>query len=139
LKKQSIIDGKRVFKATNVKKIHQIYIQLAESLAQIDILAFIKIYNERLKASNLLSENKKKEPITEIGKEGVVGLELLIDADNKTIQFYSITSTQKGYGRKIVKAVVEATPDDWELVVVLDWSRGFWTKMMEEYPRIIVF
>lgn len=139
MKKQSIIDSKRIFKATNVKKIHPISIRLAESLAQIDILAFIKIYNERLKASNLLSENKKSEPITEIGREGAVGLELLIDTDNKTIQFYSITSTKKGYGRKIVKAVLEATPDDWVLVVVFDWSSGFWTKMLEEFPRITVF
>jgi len=72
-----------------------------------------------------LSENKKNDPITEIGQEGVVGLELLIDPDNRTVQFYSLTSSLKGYGRKIVKSVVEATPDAWTIVVVLDWRRGF--------------
>lgn len=65
-------------------------------------------------------------------------MELLIDPAIKTIQFNSIASSQKGYGRKIVAAVVEATPDGWILVVPFDWSRGFWEKMMEEYPRIVV-
>lgn len=135
---RSIIDGKRVLKATNVKKVHPIYLKLAESLTQVDRLQFIKIYNERLCASNLLSENKKKEPITKTGKEGVVGVELLIDTEHKTVQFYSITSSQKGYGRKIVASVANGTPDDWTLVVTMDWSGGFWEKMTEEYPRIVV-
>jgi hypothetical protein len=135
----SIIDGKRVLKATNVKNVHSIYLQLAENLTKIDLLHFVKIYNDRLCASNLLSENKKKEPITETGKEGVVGVQLLIDEENKIIQFYTITSSQKGYGRKIVEAVVDATPDDWFLAVPLDWSGGFWDKMIERFPRIVVF
>ncbi len=91
-----------------------------------------------IKASNLLSENKKKEPITEIGKDGVIGVELLIDPDNRTIQFFSLTSSEKGYGRKIVKAVVDATPVDWFIVVVFDSSGGFWQKMIEEFPRLSV-
>ncbi|MCX5870535.1 MAG: hypothetical protein NTY00_07855 [Deltaproteobacteria bacterium] len=136
---QFIIDGKRIFKATNVKTIHPVSIQLAESLSRIDILKFIKIYNDRLCASNLLSDNGKKEPIVEIGKEDVVGVELLIDPVIKTVQFYSVTSTQKGYGRKMVESVVKATPEDWFLVVPMDWSGGFWKKMMLEYPRIVVF
>lgn len=135
----SIIDGKRVLKASNVKKVHPIYLSLAESLIHIDQLQFIKIYNERLCASNLLSENKKKEPITETGKEGVVGVQLLVDEENKTIQFYTITSSQKGYGRKIVAAVVDGTPENWVIVVPMDWSGGFWEKMIEEFPRIVVF
>jgi hypothetical protein len=135
----SIIDGKRVLKATNVKNVHSIYLKLAENLTKIDLLHFVKIYNDRLCASNLLSENKKKEPITETGKEGVVGVQLLIDEENKIIQFYTITSSQKGYGRKIVEAVVDATPDDWFLAVPMDWSGGFWDKMIEKFPRIVVF
>jgi hypothetical protein len=35
---------------------------------------------------------------------------------------------QKGYGGKIVEAVVDATPDDWFLSVPMDWSSGFGTK-----------
>ena len=134
-----IIDGTRVLKASNVKTIHSIYLKLAESFATIEELKFIKIYNERIKASNLLSQNKKKDPITEIGKEGVVGVELLIDTDSQIIQFYSLTSEKKGNGRKIVESVVNAAPDDWKLVVVMDWSSGFWYRMIEDFPRIVVF
>ena len=42
-------------------------------------------------------------------------------------------------GRKMVNAVVDATPDDCNLVVVMDWSGGFWDRMLEEYPQIVVF
>jgi len=138
MQNQSIIDGIRVFKASNVKIIDSVYFQLAESLANIDLLKYIKIYNGRLCASNQLSENKKKAPIIKFGIEGLVGVELLVDSSIRTIQFYSIVSSQKGYGRKIVKAVVDAIPDTWFIVVVFDSSGGFWSKMVEEYPRIMV-
>jgi len=136
--RQSIFTNKKIFKATNVKKIHPVFLELAENLSHIDILEFIKIYNGRLCASNLLSQNKKKQPITKIGQEGVVGVELLISPENKMIDFYSLTSSPKGYGRKIVEAVVAATPDDWFIVVAMDWSNGFWDRMLKEYPRIVV-
>ncbi len=38
------------------------------------------------------------------------------------IQFFEITSAVKGYGKKMVKAVVTAIPDDWKAAVVMDWS-----------------
>ena len=136
----AILDGKRIFKATNVSKksIHPIYLQIAESLCHIDILNYIKIYNDSLCASNQLSTDKKKRPVTTMNQEGVIGVELLIDPSICTVQFYSLASSQKGYGRKIVNAVVEATPADWNIVVVMDWSGGFWDRMLEQYPRIVV-
>jgi len=73
-----------------------------------------------------------------MNQEGVTGVELLIDPEIKTVQFYSLASSQKGYGRKIVDAVVRGTPDDWNLVVVMDWSGGFWDRMLEEYQQIVV-
>lgn len=136
---ESIIDSKRIFKATNVKKIHPVCLALADGLSHVEVLKFIKIYNDRICASNLLSENGKKEPVTRFGTEDVIGVELLVDPSIKTIQFYSIISSQKGNGSKIVKSVVGASPDDWFVVVALDWSGGFWKRMIEEYPRIVVF
>ena len=74
-----IISKDKISKASNVRKVDPIYIQVAEELAKIDILQHVKIYNGRIQASNILSSNGKKEPITEIGKDNVVGVELLID------------------------------------------------------------
>ena len=71
-------------------------------------------------------------------QDGIIGVELLIDPAISTIQFYSLVSSEKGYGRKIVDAVDRGTPDDWNLVVVMDWSGGFWEKMTEKYPQIIL-
>ena len=139
MSKESVLDGKRIFKATNVRKIHPVFLDLAESLSHIDILNYIKIYNDRLCASNRLSTDKKNNPITAMDREDIIGVELLIDPDNSTVQFYSMASSEKGYGRKIVDAVVNATPDHWNLVVAMDYSGGFWEKMVEEYPRIVVF
>ncbi len=68
----------------------------------------------------------------------MVGVELLIDTEYETVQFYSLTSSERGYGRKIVSAVIEGTPDSWNLVVTMDWSGGFWSRMIEDYPRIVV-
>lgn len=82
-------------KANNVKTVHPVYLLLSEALAEIDILKYVKIYNGSVKASNILSENGKKEPVIKIGDENIVVVELLIDIPSKTIQFYSITSAVK--------------------------------------------
>jgi len=128
----------KISKANNVRKVDPIYIQVAEELSNIDILQHVKIYNGRIQASNILSTNGKKEPITEIGQDNVVGVELLIDVPNLIIQFFSITSSEKGYGEKMVSAVVNSVPNDWSIVVFMDWSHGFWKVMAERYPRLMV-
>lgn len=136
-----IIDGDRICKATNVKikTLHPIFLGLAQSLASIGMLRFIKISNDGLSASNLLSTDGKKEPLVDTNRKDLVGVELLIDPAFKTVQFFAIVSFKKGNGRKMVAAVVEATPADWQLAVAKDWSGGFWEKMREEYPRITIF
>jgi hypothetical protein len=126
-----MIINEKISKANNVKKVQHIYNKISEALADVDILRYVKIYNGSIKASNFLSENGKKEPVIKIGDEKIVGVELLVDIPNKTIQFYSITSSVKGYGEKIVSSVVNSVPKDWEIVVVMDWSMGFWQVMAD--------
>jgi len=128
----------KISKASNVRIVDPIYILVTEELAKIDILQHVKIYNGRVQASNILSTNGKKEPITTISEENVVGVELLIDIPNKIVQFYSITSSAKGYGEQMVSAVVKSVPHDWNIVVLMDWSHGFWKVMAERYPRLTV-
>ncbi len=129
----------KILKAGNVKKVHPIFNKISEDLSNIDALSYIKMYNGRIMASNVLSQNGKKEPIVSVGKPNIVGVELLIDVPNKVVQFYSITSSIKGCGEKMVSSVVNAVPEDWVIAIVLDWSGGFWQVMMERYPRLVCF
>ena len=128
----------KITKANNVRKIHSVYESISEALSTIDILNHVKIYNGRIKASNEMSENGKKEPITNEGEENITGVELLVDMSSKVVQFYSITSSVKGSGEKIVSSVIDSTPCEWKVVVVMDWSGGFWEVMADRHPRLEV-
>jgi len=137
--KKGVIDGDRIFKATNVKEIHPVLLKLAESLTSVAPLRFIKIHDDRLCASNLLCDTGKKEPLVDADGKNLIGIEVLVDPAFKTVQFFSVVSCKKGHGHKMVSAVVDATPEDWLLAVALDWSGGFWKKMKEKHPRIMIF
>ena len=137
--KFTFIDGERIRKAHSVRQVPRIFEHLAIGLAQVPELRYIKIFPERLSASNIISEDGKKNPVVQVGAEGIVAVELLIDTTTQVVQFYAITSAVQGCGRKMVKAVIGATPEDWHLAVVFDWSGGFWQRMAQDYPRIVVF
>ncbi len=128
----------KILKAKNSGKTHPVVESISQELATLDALKYVKIYKDRIKASNELSKNGKLEPITKENAENIVGVELLIDITTKTIQFFTITSSIKGNGEKMVSAVVNSTPEDWNLVVFMDWSGGFWNVMTQRYPRLIV-
>jgi hypothetical protein len=130
------IDGERVRKAHSVRTVRPVVRNLATSLAGIPELRYVKIFPERVAASNMLSEDGKKNPVVTIGAEGLVGVDLLIDVPHKIVQFYALTSARKGCGRQIVDVVVGAVPHDWFLPVLMDWSGGFWERMAKEYPRL---
>jgi len=136
--KYDFLDGQRVRKAHTVEKIPPVFQSLAMSLARIPDLRYIKIFSDRIAASNVLSADGKKNPVVQIGAEGIVGVELLIDVPNKILQFYALTSATKGCGRRMVDAVVAAAPEGWFLAVPMDWSSGFWNRMAQEFPRLSV-
>ena len=118
--------NKKITKANNVRNMHPMYVAISEALSTIEIINHVKIYNGRIKASNEISKNGKKEPITNEREENITGVELLVDISRKVIQFYSITSSVKGNGEKIVSSVMNSTPSEWKVVVLMDWSGGFW-------------
>jgi hypothetical protein len=97
----------------NAGKTSSVAIVIAEALAEVEMLDFVKIYPQRLLASNLLSTDGKKRPVIEIGNPSVVGVELLIDPGRNVVQFYSIASAVKGVGGMIVDQVMNATQLDW--------------------------
>jgi len=48
------------------------------------------------------------------------GMSLILDLDYKDIQFFEINSAIKGYGGKMVDAVLKDLPKAWNGVVVMD-------------------
>ncbi len=81
----------------------------------------------------------RKNHIVNVGDENIIGVELLIDVPIQIVQFFAITSSEKGCGDAIVESVVNAVPDDWKLVVAMDWSGGFWEVMTKRYPKVMLF
>jgi hypothetical protein len=129
----------KIFKARNVRKQHAVYEQISGGLSTVVQLKFVKIFKGRVSASNILSDDGKKNPVVKMELENITGVELLVDEENQIIQFFAITSSEKGCGEMMVKSVVNSVPEDWELVVVMDWSGGFWDVMTERYPRLVAF
>ena len=115
-------DTAEVCKARTVRRVDPVSAGIAEALKDLAPLRYIKLLPGRLAASNVLSTEGRKNPVVTVGAVGIVGVELLIDTESRVVQFYAITSAVKGCGRQMVAAVVAATPPDWQLVVVMDWS-----------------
>ncbi len=66
------MNNDKILKASNVRKEHSIYRLIAEGLSTVDQLKYVKIYNGRILASNVLSDNGKKEPIVNVGEENII-------------------------------------------------------------------
>jgi GTPase len=120
------------------KSVHQIVEHIARNLAEIDIIKYITISKDYIKASSEVTTGRIKIPITKIDHLTAVGVTLLLELDYNVIQFYEMNSPVKGYGSKMVDAVINALPEDWSAAVVMDWSGGFWDKMREKYDKIVI-
>jgi hypothetical protein len=131
--------GKTILVATNVKNIHPIVDGIVTNLCEIDLINYVRVTKEDIYASNEIKIiGRTKMPVSTSGHPSAVGLHLILDFRLDGIQFFEITSAVKGYGEKMVKAVVTAIPDDWKAAVVMDWSDGFWDQMSEKYDKIVM-
>ena len=120
------------------KSVHQVVEHIARNLAEIDIIKYITISKDYIKASSEITPGRNKLPITKIDHLTAVGVSLILELDYKVIQFYEMNSPVKGYGSKMVDAVINALPEDWSAAVVMDWSGGFWDKMREKYDKLVI-
>jgi hypothetical protein len=135
--KSELISSKiRYVKKTS--SVHPVIENIVRNLADIDIIQHITISDNYIKASSEITTGRTKMPITTIDHPTAVGVSLLLELDNKVIQFYEINSPVKGYGSKMVNAVIRALPEDWSAVVVMDWSSGFWEKMREKHRKLVI-
>ena len=119
-----------------IKLVHTVVENIARNLAKIDIIKYITISEDYIKASSEITTGRIKIPITKIDHPTAVGVTLLLELDYNVIQVYEINSPVKGYGSKMVDAVIRALPEDWSAVVVMDWSGGFWEKMREKHRKL---
>ena len=121
-----------------VKEIHPVVKYIVENLAELDFIHFIRVSPEFLQASNEVTEGRIKIPVTKPNHPTAIGVDLIVDITYKNIQFYEITSAIKGCGGKTVDAVLKSLPKDWNGVVVMDWSHGFWDKMKEKHKNLYI-
>ncbi|MFH0908798.1 MAG: hypothetical protein V1929_08550 [bacterium] len=111
--------------------------QIAENLAEIAAIRIVKVTPGFLQASSETS-GARKQPVTKPGHPTAVGVSLILDEDREEIQFYEITSAVKGYGSRMVEAVLSALPKQWKVFVLMDWSDGFWKVMRRRHRRIVL-
>jgi hypothetical protein len=133
---KKIITTADIFISNKIKKIHPIVEKLTKNLSEIERIKFIRIKPDMILASSVLTEGRFKIPITKPDHPTAVGLSLIIDFAYNNVQFYEINSAVKGYGRKMVDAVFKSLPENWNGIVVMDWSDGFWDKMQKSYKNL---
>jgi hypothetical protein len=137
--KDKAANGKTITVATKVKTIHPVVDAIVKNLCEIDLIQYVRISQEDIQASNeIIIKGRIKIPVSTTGHPSAVGVHLILDFAHNTIQFHEINSAVKGYGEKMVRAVMIALPNDWEACVVMDYSEGFWERMAEKYDIIEV-
>jgi hypothetical protein len=137
--KADIGKGKNIFVANNVRSIHPVVDQMVRNLLEIDLIRFIRVSKNDVHASNdLMVKGRTKIPISTPEHPIAVGVHILFGVYPNAVHFHEITSAIKGYGERMVQAVLKSLPDDWEAAVAMDYSGGFWKRMVKKYPNLII-
>ncbi|MGO9571646.1 MAG: hypothetical protein ACLP5H_29320 [Desulfomonilaceae bacterium] len=132
---EEVSNGKTIIFSKDVKTIPVLIDRIVRNLAQLDVIQFIKVRPDFLAASNEI-KGGSRDPVAEPHHATAIGVSLLLDFQFKVLQFYEIAAARKGYGQKMVAAVLDGLPQDWEVCIVMDWSGGFWQKMRAKYPTV---
>lgn len=126
-------NGTQIWVIAKVKKLPLEIVKMAIRLANLDFINYVRVCPETLAASSENHSKRPKVPICEVGHETAIGIHILYSSDYKTIDFYDINSPKKGFGGKMVEAVFNDFPKDWQPAVLMDWSDGFWDRMKEKH------
>ncbi len=129
-------NGKQIWVTSKVKELPASIVTMAKNLAELDFLKFIRISDESISASSENYPNRPKVPITHMNHETAIGIQLLYSVDYKTIDFFDINSPVKGNGSRMVDAIFKDFSYDWQPVVVMDMSNGFWDKIKKKYKHV---
>ena len=129
-------NGKQIWVINRVKQLPGEIVNMALRLAELDFINYIRICDETLAASSENYPKRPKVPITHMNHNTAIGIQILYSPSYKMINFFDINSPLKGYGSKMVDAILKDFPKDWQPAVVMDWSNGFWDKMKEKYNKL---
>jgi hypothetical protein len=125
--------GKQIHVISRVKQLPYEIVEMVFRLADLDFIKYIKICDETLAASSENYPNRPKVPITNMNHETAIGVQILYSLSHKYINFFDINSPTKGNGGKMVDAILKDFPKEWQPAVVMDWSNGFWNRMIEKH------
>ena len=128
-------ENKKIWAISKVEELNEDIIELVIRLVCLDFINYVKITNEAIIASSDRKETGNKNPITTMNHPTAVGIEILYDCNQKYLSFYEINSPIKGNGSKMISAVLTDLPHSWTLAVLMDWSEGFWDKIVEKYSE----
>lgn len=128
--------GVKIQLSKRVKWLHPVAETMARNLAEVNAIRFIRILPDMLEASSEVTPGRIKIPITRPGHPTATGVSVILSLPYEEIQFFAITSAKKGYGGKMVDAVMQALPAGWKAVVVMDWSDGFWKHISRKYANL---
>lgn len=129
-------NGKKIWVVNRVKKLPVEIVAMTVRLSELDFINYVRICDETLSASSENYPNRPKIPITNMNHETAIGVQILYNTEHKYINFFDINSPIKGNGSKMVAAILEDFPKDWNPAVVMDWSNGFWDKIEERYKHL---
>ena len=128
-------ENKKIWAVNKVKELDEDIIELAIRLGSLDFINHVRITNDAIIASSEIKEAGHRCPIATPNHPTAVGIEILYDCNHKYLSFFEINSPIKGNGRKMVSAVLTNLPQSWALAVLMDWSEGFWDKIIKEYSE----
>lgn len=132
------IGDARVLVSSAVRVVHPVVGVIAANLAGIDRITIVRISPDLLQASSESIGSAVERPVTTPGHPTAIGVSLILDFDVREVQFHEMTSAVRGYGARMVDAVLRDLPEGWTGVVLTDWSSGFWERMAERHANLMV-
>ena len=126
----------KIWVINRVKQLPIEILKMAERLAELEFINYVRICDETLSASSESYPNRPKVPITYMNHETAIGIQVLYSTKHNYVDFFDINSPIKGNGSKMVDAILKDFPKDWQPTVVMDYSNGFWEKMEEKYKNL---
>lgn len=128
-------NGKAISFASKMKLLQPYQADVIRNLTEIDVIQFIKVKENAVWASSE-AKGHHKLPVTRPEHFSAVGIRIEFDFKFQNVEFVEINSPVKGYGKKMVDAVLSSLPLAWHPTVVFDQSDGFWEKMKAHYSNV---